>query len=154
MFDFSQTTVLTAPSEIDENFPSRFSKKLLSEAYMNYSCVPTDSGYLLKPLFHSTAYKNSFSPEISVFVSHNSNQTTLTLEGKPLQFVRVFIWLYICFALLFEVIMLIIAFVSGLDSIVPLFIPLILAVFGYFLCYFGTKNAFNAVVSTMKRLLQ
>ena len=155
MFDFSQTAVLTVPSEIDADFPSRFSQKIRSEAYMNYSCVPTDSGYFLKPLFRSIAYKNnSFSPEISVFVSRNGDQTTLTCKGKPLQFVRVFIWLYICFALLFEFIMLIIAFVSGLDSLVPLVIPLLLAVFGYCLCHFGTKYAFNAVVSTMKRLLQ
>ena len=120
----------------------------------NYSCVQTDTGYFLKPIFRDMPYRNSFVPEIDVVISRNDAQTILYMSGQPVKFVRVFNAIWFGFALMTEVFLLVSAITSSLDSIFPVFIPFIMCVFGYLLCKIATKATFKSVMKAVQKELK
>lgn len=75
----------------------------------------------------------------------------LHITGQPSKFVRIFMTLWFGFLVLMEVFLLIHAITSNLDSIIPVFIPIVMCVFGYLLCKLGTKATFNSVVNAIQK---
>ena len=120
----------------------------------DYSCVQTDRGYYLKPTFRNMPYRNSFVPEIDVVVSHNDAKTVLHMSGQPVKSVRVFMAIWFGFALLMEVFLLALATTSGLDSLFPVFSPIIMCAFGYLLCKIATGATFRSVVKAIQKELK
>ena len=119
----------------------------------DYVCTQTDAGYYLKPTFHNMSYRNSFVPEIDIVVSRNDAQTILYIGGRPVKFVRVFMTIYFCFALMMEILLLVLAITSNLDSLFPVFIPIILCVFGYLLCKIATTTTFKSIMKAFQKEL-
>ncbi len=117
----------------------------------DYSYQQKSTGCSLKPTFRDMQYRNSFVPEIDIVISSRDSQTELQMIGQPIKFVRVFMTLWFSFLLAMEVFFIILAITSNLDSLFPLFIPLAMCVFGYLLCKFATKAAFNSVVKAIKK---
>ena len=152
--DFSQRASITGNTPIKTDFPDRLSDKLLRESEIKYACTSTDNGYFMKPIFGFTWRRNSFTPEITISVSQDGEKTVLHLTGQPINSVQRFVKFYISFALLIEVFVLAIAAFSELDSIIPLFIPIVMCIFGYSLCKFATKADFKTVVNTISKVLQ
>ena len=120
----------------------------------DYSCAQTDTGCFLKPTFRNMPYRNSFVPEIDVVVSHNDTQTVLYMRGRPVMFVRVFMTIWFGFALMMEIFLLALAITSNLDSLFPVFIPLIMCAFGYLLCKIATGATFRSVVKAIQKELR
>ena len=116
----------------------------------DYSFTQTDSGCFLKPTFRSMPYHNSFVPEIDVVVSHNDTQTVLHFRGQPVKAVRIFMGFWFGFLLLMELPFFILAFTSHMDSNFPVFIPLLMMVFGYLLCKLATRATFRSIVKAIQ----
>jgi len=119
----------------------------------DYSCAQTDSGYFLEPTFRNMPYRNSFVPEIDIVVTRNDVQSILYMVGRPVKFVRIFMAIWFGFALMMEVFLLALAITSNLDSLFPVFIPIILCVFGYLLCKIATGATFKSVMKAIKKEL-
>lgn len=124
---------------------------ILKHTDWSYECQQTDSGCLLKPDFCNMPYRNSFVPEIDVVLSFHEEKTILHMSGRPVRSVRIFMALWSAFLLMLEVLLIVLAVGSGMDSIFPLFIPIGMIVFGYLLCKLATKSAFDSVVKAIKR---
>lgn len=152
--DFSQTASITVNTPIKSDFPDRLTDKLLRESEIKYASTSTDDGYFMKPVFGSTWRRNSFTPEITISVSRYDERTVLHLTGRPIKSVRIFVAFFISFALFLEAILIAIAIFSGLDSLIPLFIPIGMCIFCYFLCKLATKADFQTVVNTIPKVLQ
>jgi len=120
---------------------------------LDYVYYQTPTGCKLKPTFLNMAYRNSFVPEIHIVVSNRNLQPELQMTGQPVKFVRVFMALWLSFFLAMEVFFVVLAFTSKLDSLVSLFIPFFMCVFGYLLCKLATKFTFNSVVKAIKKEL-
>ena len=152
--DFLQTASMTVSGPIESDFPDRLTDKLLRESEIKYVCTSTNYGYFMKPMWGFTLRRNSFTPEIIISVSQDGEKTVLHLTGQPIKAVQRFVKFYIFFTLLMEVFVLAIAAFSELDSIIPLFIPIVMCIFGYFLCKLATKADFKTVVNTISKVLQ
>ncbi len=150
---FLQTASLSFNGPIADDFCEKITVSLLRGHEIKYVCTATPDGYFLQPKFGATMRKNAFLPEVRVVVSQHGTQTLLKLEGQPVKSIRVFIWCYIAFALLMEIVFLGIAAITGLHSVILPFIPAFLCIFGYALCLFGTKIGFRAVVKVMEDAL-
>ena len=120
----------------------------------DYSCVQTNSGYFLKPTFRDVPYRNSFVPEIDIAVSHNDTQTFLYMRGQPVKLIRIFMTIWFGFLLMMEVFLLAIATFSNLDSLFPVFLPIIMCVFGYLLCKIATGATFRSIVKAIQKELK
>ena len=120
----------------------------------DYSCVQTDRGYFLKPTFRNMPYRNSFVPEIDIVVTRNDAQTVLCMSGRPVKFVRIFMAIWFGFALMMEVFLFALAITSCLERLFPVFIPIILCVFGYLLCKIATGATFRSVVKASQKELK
>ena len=120
----------------------------------DYTCTQTETGYYLKPTFRNMPHRNAFVPEIDVVVSHNNAQIVLHMSGQPVTFVRVFMAIWFSFALMMEVFLLALAITSNLDSLFPVFIPLIMCAFGYLLCKIATRATFRSVVKAIQEELK
>ena len=115
-----------------------------------YKSQQRNAGCFLKPTFRNMPYRNSFVPEIDIVVSNHEAYTMLHITGQPVELVRFFMALWFGFLSLMEVFLLILAITSNLDSIIPVFIPVAMCVFGYLLCELGTKVTFNSVVKAIQ----
>ncbi len=120
----------------------------------DYSCTQTDTGCFLKPTFRNMPYRNSFVPEINVVVSPNDTQTILYMRGQPVRFVRIFIVFWFSFLLIMEIFLLANSITSNSGSLLPVFIPIIVCAFGYFLCKIATKAAFKSVMKAIQKELK
>lgn len=133
---------------------SDFFKKLPNLIYTYtdwpYKYQLKDDGYLLKPIFRNTTYRNSFIPEINIVLSNDEDYTMLHITGRPVKLVRVFMALWFGILSLMEAFLLILAITSNLNGIFPVFIPIIMCVFGYLLCKRGTNVTFNTVMKVIK----
>lgn len=152
-FDFSQSACITVPTPIGEGFSDRLTKNLLIEANLAYRCSPTAEGYLLVPKQGLAGTKNSFMPKVSISVSQKDSQTTLKLEGRPLDFVLIFSWVFILVCMLLEFLCLFVLSITGFEDFFPIFIPPVMMAFAYLLASLGTKVSFRAVVKTIERML-
>lgn len=115
-----------------------------------YKYQQRNDGCFLSPTFRNMPYRNSFVPEIGIIVTNHKIYTMLQISGQPVKFVRIFMAFWFSFLSLMEVFLLILAITSNLDSIIPVFIPIAMCVFGYLLCELGTKAAFNSVVKAIQ----
>ncbi|MBQ8212782.1 MAG: hypothetical protein IJZ80_02140 [Clostridia bacterium] len=151
------TTLFTqiANHSINNTICSDFFKKvpeaILKHTDWNYSCQQTDNGCFLKPIFRNMPYRNSFVPEIDIVVSFHEGNTILHISGQPVKSVRIFMALWFVFFLMMEMLLLILAIGSQLDSIFPVFVPIGMCTFGYLLCKLATKATFNSVVNAIQR---
>lgn len=146
---FSQTAEHTMSGSVGADFPKRLSEAIHRHTACNYVCIPKEDGYVLKPSFRNMPYRNSFVPEVYIDISRNNGQTALHLKGQPVKYVRIFMWVWIAFLLVMEVIFL--AASSEMDSLFPVFIPAVMVMFGYFLCAIATKATFHAVVKAIRK---
>lgn len=129
-------------------------KLILKHTDWEYSCKETDKGCLLKPTFRHMPYRNSFVPEIDIVVSHNDTQTNLSMRGRPVLFLRIFMAIWFGILIPISALVLLSALVSGIENILELIIPLAMCVFGYLLCKIGTKATFKSVVKAIKEELK
>lgn len=118
---------------------------------LDYAFTRTEKGCFLKPTFRNMSHRNSFVPEINVTVSDENGQTSLEMTGRPEKMVRIIMYVWFAQAAFFELILLLIAATSGMDNIFPLFIPVIMIVFGYLLCKITTKVTFRSVVNAIRK---
>ena len=118
---------------------------------LDYAFTRTETGCFLKPTFRNMSYINSFVPEIDVVVSKENGQTALHMKGRPVMLVRVIMYILFAQAAVFELILLLIAATSAMDNLFPVFIPIILAVFGYLLCKVTTKVTFRSVMNAIRK---
>ena len=143
----------TAEYKTSNTFYSDFLQKLPEVIYKHtkweYKSQLRNAGCSLKPTFRNVPYRNSFVPEIDIVVSNHEADTTLHITGQPVKFVRIFMALWFGFLSLMEVFLLILAITSNPDSIIPIFIPIVMCAFGYLLCKFGTKATFNSVIKAI-----
>ena len=124
---------------------------ILQHTDWDYAYHQKTTGCNLKPTFRNMPYRNSFVPEIDIVVSNHEAYTMLHITGQPVKFVRIFMALWLGFLSLMEVFLLILTITSNLDSIIPIFIPIVMCAFGYLLCKFGTKATFNSVIKAIKK---
>ena len=117
----------------------------------DYAYHQKNTGCSLMPTFRNMPYRNSFVPEIDIVVSNYEAYTILHITGQPVKIVRIFMALWFAFLALMEVFLLTLAITSNLDSIIPVFIPIVMCAFGYLLCKLGTKATFNSVVNAIKK---
>ena len=117
----------------------------------DYAYQQKTKGCSLKPTFRNMPYRNSFVPEIDIVIFNRDIQTELQMFGQPIKPVRVFMAFWFCFLLAMELLFIILAITSILDSLFLLFIPLAMCAFGYLLCKLATKATFNAIVKAIKK---
>ena len=117
----------------------------------NYTYKQTDTGYFLKPVFHNMPYRNSFVPAIDIVVSHTETGTVLHMRGQPVKSVRIFMAFWFSFLLLAEVFLLTLAITCKWDVLFPVFVPVVMCVFGYFLCEIATKGTFKSVMKAIRK---
>ena len=150
---FSQWATLSVETALTPDLLDRLTQKLHRESEIKYRYTVTEYGYFLEPVFGGTWRRNSFTPEIKIALSQEQGYTTLQMTGQPIRGVRVFVVIYMAFALLMEAMMLLLAAFSAVDHIVPLLLPIGLCVFGYCLSEQSTKMDFQIVVKAMEKIL-
>ncbi|MBR2042707.1 MAG: hypothetical protein IJ946_00020 [Clostridia bacterium] len=151
---FTQTAEHSIANTAYPAYLNELPKLIYKHTDWDYSCVQTDRGYFLKPTFRNMPYRNSFVPEIDIVVSCNDTQTILHMIGQPVKSVRVFMAIWFGFALMMEVFLLALAITSNLDSLFPVFIPLIMCAFGYLLCKIATRTTFKSVIKAIQKELK
>lgn len=142
---FVQCAVHCMHGMIGADFWTSLPNSITQHTGIDYSCVKTGEGCILRPTLRKMPYRNSFVPEIVVEVSQNKEQTTLCLTGKPVMAVRVFMWMWFSFFLVIGAAFL---FAGRMDRIVFVFLP---AIFGYFLFKIATKVTFQVVLRSIQR---
>ena len=147
---FTQMTEHKINNAVCSDFIEKLPELIRKHTNFEYEYQQRNTGCFLKPTFRNMPYRNSFVPEIDIIVSNHEAYTTLRITGQPVKFVRVFMTLWFSFLSLMEVLLLIFAITSNLDSIIPVFIPIAMCVFGYLLCELGMKATFNSVVKAIK----
>ena len=151
---FTQTAELNIASSTRATSLNNLPDLIRKHTYLDYLCTQTDTGCFLKPTFRDMPCRNSFVPEIDVVVSHNNAQIVLHMSGQPVKSVRVFMAIGFGFALMMEVFLLALAITSNLDSLFPVFIPLIMCAFGYLLCKIATGATFRSVAKALQKELK
>ena len=136
---------------ISSNCFEVFPEVIRQHTDLDYTYQQKPTGCSLKPTFRNMPFRNSFVPEIDIVISNRDSKTELQMIGRPVKFVRVFMALWFGFSSLMEIFLLILAITSNMDSIIPVFIPIVLCVFGYLLCELGTKATFNSVVKAIQK---
>ena len=148
---FTSTATHSMSRSYDANLCDALPNAIRKHTQWDYTCMKTENGYSLPPTFRHMPYRNSFVPEIDITVSQNDSQTVLDMQGHPVTFVRVFMAIWFGFALLMEVFLLVAAVASALDSLFPMFIPMILGAFGYSLCKIATEKTFRSIVKAIQK---
>ena len=147
---FTQMAEHKTNNAADSDFLQKLPEVIYKHTNWEYKYQQRNVGCFLKPTFRNMPYRNSFVPEIDIVVSNHEADTMLHITGQPVKFVRIFMVLWFGFLSLMEVFCLILAITSNLDSIIPVFIPIAMCVFGYLLCELGTKVTFNSVVKAIQ----
>lgn len=150
--DFSQTAEHCISGTIDGEVINNLPEAIRRRTGLRYTCTKTDGGCLLQPTFRSMYFRNSFTPEIDVRISENIEQTALFMTGRPVKAVLYFMRFWFVALLIFEIFM-VIAVVSGAGKVFGVFVPVIMAVFGYLLCEIATKVTFHIVVKAIQKEL-
>ncbi len=148
---FTQKANHSMNNAICSDFFKILPEVILKHTGWDYSCRETDTGCLLQPTFRNMPYSNSFAPEIDIVVSSHEEHTILQLRGQPVKFVRIFMAIWFSSLLIIEAFFFVLAIISKLDSIFPVFIPISMCAFGYLLCKFATKATFNSVFKAIQR---
>lgn len=148
---FTQTAEHKINSTANSDFLQKLPEVIRMHTGWEYTYQQRKDGCFLKPTFRNMPYRNSFVPEIDIIASNHEVHTMLHITGQPVKYVRIFMTLWFGILALMEVCWLILAITSNLDSIIPVFIPIAMCVFGYLLCKLGTKATFNSVVNAIRK---
>ena len=129
---FAQTTQHSINKAICSDFFEKLPEVIRKHSDLDYLLIhQCDKGCILKPTFRNMPYSNSFVPEM--------------------RFVRVFMAFYFSFLLAMEVFLIHFVATFKPDSVFSVFIPVVMCVFGYFLCQIATKVTFNSVIKAIKK---
>ena len=149
---FNQTAQHSINKAICSDFFEKLPEVIRKHSDLDYLIIhQCDKGCSLKPTFRNMPYRTSFVPEIDIVVSSDETHTVMHISGQPVRFVRVFIAFYFSFLFVMEVFFIHFAVTSKPDSVFPVFIPVVMCVFGYFLCQIATKVTFNSVIKAIKK---
>ncbi|MBE6932998.1 MAG: hypothetical protein E7464_06445 [Ruminococcaceae bacterium] len=136
---------------LDEDLSSRLVRAIHRHTHWTYACTRTEAGYILKPIYRRMPFSHSFMPEITIVESHVEGKTILQMQGRPVDFVRAF--MYIWFGGLLMMGILDLAVIPWPDKVAPLAVCAVLGVFGYLLCKLSTKSGFQRVLKAIQREL-
>ena len=118
---------------------------------LDYLYQKKDGGCFLYPSFCNMSRRNAFVPEIDVVVSSDEAHNVISISGRPVKLVRIFMLLWFVFSLLGEVLQIVNVITSESGDLFSLLIPVVLCAFGFLICKLFTKAAFDAVVKVIKR---
>ncbi len=152
-FGFSQTTEIFVNKIITPDCLNNLPALIQQHTDFSYLYKQTESGCLLKPRFRNMPYRNSFVPKLDITLTQDNGKSCLHIKGQPVKFVLWFSTFLFVFASIMELLVVIIALTSGLDSIFLVFIPVLIGVFNYFLCKILTKLTFKIVVNVIKEFI-
>ncbi len=150
-FLFAQTAKIGVKNALCSDYLEKLPEVILKHTDWEYSYKQTDTGCSLKPTFRNMPYRNSFVPAIDIVVSHKDAETVLCMMGLPVKSVRIFMAFWFALLLMAEIVLLAPTITSALDSIFPVFIPVIMCAFGYFLCKIATQKTFASVVKAIEK---
>ena len=136
---------------VNSDFVQKLPELICKHTDWEYKYQQRNDGCFLKPTFRNMLHRNSFVPEINITVSAHEEYTTLHITGRPEKSVRIFMAFWFGFLSLMEVLLLVLAITSNLDSITPVFIPIAMCSFGYLLCELATKATFNSVMRAIQK---
>lgn len=148
-FSVSDTCIIkgSVPADMEERLP----KAICQRAGWKYTCGTLPDGYLLEPTFRDMPYRNSFVPEISLVASQINGQPAWMMKGRPVMFIRIFMGIWFGGLLRMELLLLLIAAVSGLgEDWFLVLIPVLMCAFGYLLCKIVTNRTFRAVAKAIQ----
>lgn len=148
---FSQTAEHRVNEVIGTDCFENLPKVIHEQTNLDYSCEQTTDGCLLKPSFRNVPFRNSFVPEIDIDISQDNGQTFLYMKGQPVKSVRIFMVFWFVFLIIMEMVLLVTAITSKLESLFPVFVPIVMCAFGYFLCRFATRFTFISVVKAIRK---
>ncbi len=148
---FSQKAEIFIDGSVDNACLQNLTTLIHCQTDLNYSLEQTERGGILKPSFKNMPYRNSFVPEIDIVVSQNNEGTYMNMTGKPVKSVRVLMMFWFGLLAMMELFLLIIASISEFTELFPLFVPIVMCIFGYFLCKIATKLTFQKVVKAIQK---
>ena len=151
---FAQTAEYSIDSTISPVCLNDLPNLIRKHTDWDYSFTQTETGCFLKPTFRNMPYRNSFVPEIDVVVLHNDSHAIFHMRGQPVKFVRIFMVFWFSFLLMMEVFLLALVITSNLDSLFPVFVPMIMCALGYLLCKIATGAAFKTVIKAIQEELK
>lgn len=96
---------------------------------------------------------NSFAPRIEIRISAEEERTKIQVKMELMRFVRIFIIVWLTAAFLFFLPMLA-SVIKGGQLDMPLFIPLIMMVFGYSLAHFGLRFSAKDKLREIKKKIE
>ncbi|MBE6880285.1 MAG: hypothetical protein E7490_05580 [Ruminococcaceae bacterium] len=150
---FSQATEISVKTSPISERLKILPQDILKHTDREYSCEITDKGCYLKPTFRNMPYKNSFVPELSVTITEKGDEAVLQMTGKPVKAVRIFNICFCAFLLIIEVLLLLLFITSGIRSIFPLFIPIVIILLNFLIIKVGTASTFKSVVRAISKEL-
>ena len=150
-FDFSQCENCRISVPDGAVLPELLLNAIHSHTDLRYSWEQTANGFFLKPRFREIPYRNSFLPELTVTVSREGDSADLQITGRPVNYVRIGVQIWIICVLLFWIPVLVGAAASAWDSIIPVLIPPFMAVFAYLLCKLGMLFPFRSVINAIEK---
>lgn len=150
---FSETVNFQTSELIKAEFLEFLPNVIYKKTGYNYSLEHADNGCFLKPSFDHMSNRNSFVPEVNIDFQDAGGQHFLRIKGQPVKDARIFMKVWIAFALLIEIIGIIAVVITGIDRIVFAIFPAILALFGYSLCKIVTKITFKSVLKIIQNEL-
>ena len=149
-FSVWESCSLKDPAAAD--LETRLPKAIRQHAGWNYTGKPIADGCLLEPTFRDSPYRNSFVPEVTVRVSRDKGQYSLHMNCRPVMFIRIFMGIWFDGLLRMELLLLLIAAVSGLgEDWFLVLIPVLMCAFGYLLCKIGTDRTSRSVIKAIQK---
>lgn len=149
--EFLQKADYCTKLPVTQNLSDHFLHAIHEYTNLSYFCTKTASGYFLEPLFRHTLWRNSFMPEITVSICQDADRDHLHIEGQPVKSVRIFV--SICFwgSLAMALFSLVAALISDGTEAGCAIIPLVIAIYSFFLCTLATTATFHNVVNAIKK---
>lgn len=96
---------------------------------------------------------NSFAPQIEIRISAEAEKTKIRIKMELVKFVRIFVIVWLSGVFLFFLPMLADLIKGGRPGM-PVFIPLIMMVFGYSLAHFGLKFSSKDKLREIKKKIE
>ena len=136
---------------LEENLNGRLARAIHRHTHWTYSCIRTEVGYILKPLYRRMPFAPSFVPEITIVESQTHGKTVLQMQGRPADFIRAFMYIWFGGLLMMTVFSLVV--IPWPDKLLPVVFSAVMGFFGYLLCKLSTKAAFGRVLKAIRREL-
>lgn len=147
---FLQTAKHSTNNTISSGSFEGLCDRIYKRTGLKYAYRQQNAGYRLIPTFRNMQRRNSFAPEIDIAISGEEMHTMLRISGKPVRSVRIFMAAFLGALLMVELLLLILAACSKLDSLLLLLVPFAIGVFSYVLCRCVTKATFMSVIKAIQ----